>query len=156
MGTYLVSVTAAAIIAAIIRRISGKNGAWKAARLGAGLLVLLTAFGPVLDAEPMDALTELVERTVSNPLSTMELDLGSNALMESLIKEQAETYILDKAMEMGVVVTAEVETRLEKGYPIPHGVRLRGNVQPREKQKLTKIIAEELGIPEERQGWMDM
>ena len=156
MGEYLVSVTAAAIIAAIVRKISGKNGAWKAARLGAGLLVLLAAFGPVLEGDPMDALTDLVKRTCSDPLSTMELDLRSNALMETLIKEEAETYILDKALEMGVRVTAEVETKLEKGYPIPYGVSLRGDVQPREKQKLTEIIAEDLGIPEERQGWMAM
>ena len=41
MKAYLIEITAAAILAALIRKLAPKSGAGRGARLGAGLLVLL-------------------------------------------------------------------------------------------------------------------
>ena len=85
-----------------------------------------------------------------------EVARESNRLMESLISEAAETYILDKAQAMELTCSAEVSVRLKKQYPIPWSVVIHGHGTQSQKKALTEAIASELGIPEERQEWLDM
>lgn len=47
MKTYLLRLTAAAILAALIRKLAPKSGAGRGARLGAGLLVLVCLVSPL-------------------------------------------------------------------------------------------------------------
>ena len=47
MKAYLIEITAAAILAALIRKLAPKSGAGRGARLGAGLLVLLCLLQPL-------------------------------------------------------------------------------------------------------------
>ena len=63
---------------------------------------------------------------------------------------------MDKAQAMELTCSAEVSVRLKKQYPIPWSVVIHGHGTQSQKKALTEAIASELGIPEERQEWLDM
>lgn len=156
MRAYLVKITAAAILAAILRKLAPKSGTGRGARLGAGLLVLLCLLEPVhrvlRDGQWM------LERDWGdvNPMATDEIDLEANRLMESLITQQAQAYILDKARAMGFTPEVTVTLRLEDRYPVPWSVIIRGSPTGQQKSALETEIQEALGIPPERQEWLQM
>ena len=156
MEAYLIRLTAAAILGAVVQRLAPKGGAGRAARLGAGLLVLITAFGPVAALDTLAAAENLARSAYADPLTTEELSRAGNTLLSSLISQQAEAYILDKAREAGLELQVRVETRDQEGYPVPWAVTLEGSVSPGAQADLIAVIAQDLGIPEERQEWLNM
>jgi hypothetical protein len=156
MRAYLIRLTAAAILASLVRRLAPKSGVGRASRLGAGLLILVTAFGPVAELDPLAAAKTLLQSGYSDVLSTQAVDQAANSLLEELISDGAEAYILDKAGALGLTLSADVTCQVEDTYPVPWSVRLEGSVTAQEKQALSEIIRQDLGIPEERQEWVQM
>ena len=66
------------------------------------------------------------------------------------ICERLEAYILDKAAALG----ADVSVRFTlDDQDLPRTVTLTGSCTPAQKQALARVLAEDLGIPEERQIW---
>ena len=72
-----------------------------------------------------------------------------------VIEEECETYILDKAGQMGIrLASAAVRARWSMdGFWVPWELTLEGTVQPNERNALAEVIQAELGIPEARQYW---
>ena len=153
--TYLIRLTAASILCAMIRRMAPEGSAGAAARLGTGLLLLLALFRPIASADPVRAAAEVAKMGSYDPLAAESFSAETNRLLSSLISGQAEAYILDKAGKQSLIVDAEVETRVEDYYPVPWSVRIRGSPTTEQRAELSRIIAEDLGIPEERQTWPD-
>lgn len=156
MRAYLISLTAAAILAALVRKLAPKNTAGQAARLGAGLLVLTAMLTPLGKLDLYGAAEDLTGKAWRDPLSAEETDRAANQLLEELITSQAEAYILDKAQALGLEITVEVDLRTEEYYSRPWSVRIRGQGEADQKAALEQYISEQLGIPEERQEWSDM
>ena len=156
MRAYLLKITAAAILAAIIRKLAPKSGAGRGARLGAGLLVLLCLM------EPLQSFVRNGQDIVpkdwgyTDPMTADEIDLEANRLLESLITQQAEAYILDKARAMGLEAEVTVTVRLEDRYPVPWAVTIRSDPTGQQKSALETEIQDALGIPPERQEWLQM
>ena len=156
MKAYLIEITAAAILAALIRKLAPKSGAGRGARLGAGLLVLLCLLQP-LGRFYRDG-TALFSRDWGqvDPMASDEVSQEANRLMESLITQQAEAYILDKARAMGLKAEVTVTVHLEDHYPVPWAVTIRGSPTGQQKSALETEIQDALGIPPERQEWLQM
>ncbi len=154
--SYLIRLTTAAVLAALVRRLAPEGGTGRAARLGAGLLILLTAFGPLAQVDTVSAAERLARSGFSDPLSTEDFSVETNNLLSGLISQEAETYILDKAREMGLTLSVCVETRVEDTYPVPWSVTIRGSPTQQQQTQLSGIIDQELGIPKERQEWWSM
>lgn len=153
MKAYLFRLTASTLLAAVVRRAAPSGGAGMAARLGAGLLILLTALEPLGEVSLMDAARSMAAWSYGDALTTQTIDRAANSLMDGLISETAEAYILDKAHELGVEMTAQVTTALREGYPIPWHVSCGGEYSESQRQELSRFITAELGIPETRQEW---
>lgn len=153
MKAYLIRLTGAAILGALLRKIAPEGGAGRGTRLGAGLLILLTALGPVGNVDLVSAAENLAQGGYVGGFSTESIQETSNQLLEELIIQSAQAYILDKAQALGVTVEAEVRTVRQNGYPIPWSVRLKGEASATEREKLCDMIANDLGIPAERQEW---
>jgi stage III sporulation protein AF len=151
LKAYLLRLTAAAILAAVLRRLAPDGGAGRGTRLGAGLLVLLTALGPLGQLDLLTASQALYTWGSADLLTAETLDQEKNQLLSALISQSAETYILDKAQELGLEVTVQVETQIQDGVPVPWRVTVRGD-----KGDLGDWITQKLGIPQERQEWLDM
>ena len=124
--------------------------------MGAGLLVLLCLLQP-LGRFYRDG-TVLFSRDWGqvDPMASDEVSREANRLMESLITQQAEAYILDKARAMGLEAEVTVKVHLEDRYPVPWAVTIRGSPTGQQKSALETEIQDALGIPPERQEWLQM
>ena len=70
----------------------------------------------------------------------------------TLIESETEAYILDKAARMGLTVRIKVGTEENsEGVPVPVSAELTGTPS----RELSCWIEAELGIPVERQVWLD-
>lgn len=156
MKTYLLRLTAAAILAALIRKLAPKSGAGRGARLGAGLLVLVCIASPLGELNLAAAAQELAQNGFTQWRKADEVDQQANEMLEELISDAARSYILDKAQAMGVSLETEVTLRLQNRYPVPWSVTIRSSASQTQRETLTEEIARDLGIPAERQEWLQM
>ena len=156
MKRYLIRLTAVSILSAWIRRMAPSGGAGRAARLGAGILVLLTAFGPIAQADTLLAAEHLVRYGYGDVLAAEGFAAETNNLLSALISQEAEAYILDKAAETGLSLEVSVQTEVVDSCPVPWRVTISGSFTEHQRTALSRMIAEDLDIPEERQEWWSM
>lgn len=72
--------------------------------------------------------------------------------LSAIIAEKTEAYIWDKANQLGLACELTVTTAAgESGVPLPEAVTIRGPYSP----ELAKCIEEEVGIPAEKQIWLE-
>ena len=72
----------------------------------------------------------------------------------TIISQECETYILDKAKELQADLTVEVTVEEKDGEPIPVFAEVSGTVLPEVQQRLSAVIATDLGITKENQLWI--
>lgn len=153
IAEYLLSVTGAAIISAVILRLlEGKGSAASIAKMLTGIFMAVTVIGPITQVRLSDALELLPDISADAQAAVSEGEASAkNALAES-ISSQLEAYILDKAAQLGVTLIVEVELS-DDIIPTPARVRLKGNVSPYAKTRLQDILRSDLGIDKENQIW---
>ena len=122
----------------------------KLLRLVCGMILTLCVLGPISGAELPDSLpwpdTACAESIVERGKQQARLAVAER------IKEQTEAYILDKADGLGAEVTVEI-TLTEQSPAVPDSAVIGGSVSPYVRGRLERILAQELGIPKERQQW---
>lgn len=153
MQKYIISIVSAAIICGIISGLIGKKGTYPAiVRLLCGLFIVITAISP-LKSISLNALPDYFSDIQSDAKA-----VTNQAISETKedffrrIKEQTETYILDKASELGLSIDATVQYST-KGEIKPEQVIITGDASPYKKMELKRFIATQLNIPEEAQIW---
>lgn len=151
--TYLLSVSAAAILLSLVQTVLPENAIRRVAAFAGGMLLILTVLSPVVQIQA-DELTAAIGRI--RPDTEAVEEQAKRTVRESmglLIKQKSETYILDKARQSGIQIEAEVIVSDDGEYPIPEKVILTGSVSPAQMQALSNIISNDLGIPPRRQEW---
>ena len=79
-----------------------------------------------------------------------ELEDTREEELAALIRSETETYISDKAADMGLTLRVQVTVEPDgSGVPAPVSVELTG---PRS-EALSRWLETELGVPTERQVW---
>ncbi len=150
---YLLSLIAAAIICAVIISIIGKKGALTPViKLLAGLFMLYTALSPWTKLRLDGVISYFSDLELKASVTASDGNASALQSTASIIKEQTEAYILDKASSVGTDISVEV---IVEGTtpPAPCYVKISGTVAPYHKQRLSQIISDELGIPKENQWW---
>ncbi len=150
---YLISVTAAAILAGIIRSMAGEKGSTAGIlRMVCGIFLAFTVMGPFTDIQLQDSsLLHLDVMDHAGAAVEDGLDYAQRA-MARLIKTRTEAYILDKALAFQAQITVEVSVSDDE-TPIPIACTVTGNLSPYAKKQLMRIIESDLGIPKEAQQW---
>ncbi len=154
LGSYILSVTAAAILLGILQTIAGKKGGSAALlRLVGGLFLTFTVIAPVAEVDLdglFDAPFAFSQQGSAIAASGQEI---SRSEMERIITGRCQAYILDKAESLHTQLEVEV-TLSQEQIPVPTTVQLKGSVSPYAKSSLQQWLEEELGIPRERQVWI--
>lgn len=150
---YLLSVLSAAMICAVIHKLSvSKSGAFRIVRLTASIFLSVTIIAPVLKVQISGFSSELEQyKQEAEGLAVAGAEILAEEKL-SLIKENTETYILEKAADYGVSLEVEVQIN-DPALMLPDQVTLKGNVSPYAKQLIQNCISEDLGIPKEHQLW---
>lgn len=151
LGEYIVSVSAAAFVCAIVSGLMPKGSAKEILRLVGGLFLAFTVIRPVADIQIPDLTLygQNYQREAEQAVRDGE-DMVQAAVAER-IKQELEAYILDKARELRLEVTAELELREEDR--MPQSVYLKGDASPYARQEMMRFLQDDLGIREENIRW---
>lgn len=136
----------------VIRLVGDKGTNATLTKLIAGLFLVFTMIQPLVSLD-FSGLTDWTDQYSADASAAVAAggQITRKALSE-LIKQRTETYILDKAQALNMVLEVEV-TLSDDDIPIPVKVRLNGKASPYAKGRLQAIITEDLGIEKENQIW---
>ena len=146
--TYLQSCCAAAVLTSFCAALLPEGKSRQAVSLIGGLVILLVVVMPLLGLD-----TDDLQREFQNAFISIEPIAGADDELEARIREDCETYILDKAASLGMKIQTEVTLDTEAAIPYPCSVIVAGSFSHEEQNALSEILAMELGIPLEQQEW---
>ena len=149
---YILSVTAAAVLASILRVLAGESAMGKLTKLLTVLFLAVTVLSPLVRLELPDPSHWLEDYLADGDEAAHAGEVMAKEYSAAIISEEIEAYILDKAASMGA--TLAVEVRLD-GEGLPKSVTLTGSVPSDQRAELSRMVDEELGVGEEAQIWID-
>ena len=145
---WLTSIVVVTLLLSVAQMLVPEGSIRRVASFAGGLILLVALLRPVLGADLERLRLDLdgYERELQN--AREELSSAGDTEMAERIAERTAAYISDKAASLGINCRAEVTTAAgEDGVPRPDRVELSCG----KSAALSAYIAEELGIPEERQ-----
>lgn len=153
IGQYIISVTAAAVLCAIIGSLlEGKSAVKGLTKLICGIFLAFVVVRPLAEIEIRDPSDFWEEYSGEAEHAASQGTNIAREAMAAIITEQTAAYILDKGAEFGVELTVTVSLDADN---IPACVTIGGMVPPAAKAVLQESIEEELGISKENQIWTD-
>ena len=151
LRSYILSVTAAGILCAVIGCLGGKGSHASILKLMCGIVLTAVIIKPVLSAAPIN-LSRYLKQLESDAASVVAAGLrSSNDAVRKRISGELEAYILDKAGELGIQITATVT--LDDQDAVPASVVISGSASPHARSAMTDILQDHLGIPAEALIW---
>lgn len=151
--TYLLTVVCVAMISSIaINMISKKSPHAAIIKLIAGLIMSITIISPWLkiDFENLSLYLSDFETEAQN--AVVDGTEYASTTLSTIIKDNAEAYILDKANQLGLSIEVEV-CLSDESPPMPTFAEIHGTVSPYAKARLQEIIENDLAISKENQLW---
>lgn len=148
---YIMTIVAAGMLVAMAQSLLTLPRMKKIAALSGGAILMLTVLSPLvsLDLEKLSLDSLQIDTKV---LEQMQEESTKN--VNDIIKRTTEEYILDKATEVGAVISVEVTVATaDAGYGYPYSATIAGVVSTAQKKTLMDCLSNELGIPEQRQVW---
>lgn len=152
LRSYILAVTAAAILCALVAALAGKGGSIASImKLLTGMVLTAVILQPIVQISDinlhryLDELNENAAAAVSRGTAASQTELRTSIL------QKTEAYILDKAAKYGLAL--EVSVTLDDDTMAPVAAVITGSVSPSAKMELQTMLEEELGIPQEAQTW---
>lgn len=150
---YILAVVAASVLCGLILTLTGKKSTTgPVIKLLCGIFLSLTLIVPLSGPDLLDFTS--YENFWSNEAEHYASFGQESASVEvgSIITEQCQAYILDKAASLGADIQVQIKLSQDEP-PTPWEIHVTGSISPYAKGILKKTIIDELGIPEERQIW---
>lgn len=153
IGEYLIGVTAAALLCALVGKLSVSGMSGAVIRMICGVFMAMAVVAPWATLR-LDAPLELVTNVQSDAEAiASQGENSAREAMAGIISGQVRTYILDKADAMGLDLEVSVELT-DADLPVPVAVTLKGEISPYHKGVLGDAIRDDLGIGKEAQTWI--
>jgi len=153
LRTYLLAVTAACLFSSILLALVPQGSVKRAMTFVCGLAVILTALGPVVKLDAGALARSISRAKIASDETASGITVDNRALISAIIKEKTETYIWDKAEELGFRPSVRVTMEDGGDYPYPARVSIAGTFTEAQKKELSEALEEELAIPKECQEW---
>lgn len=151
---YVLSLIGASLICGVIKYFSGRSGKFNGIiNVACGLFLAITVFSPILAVKVPD-LTSVISEPFYNIGEEISRDAAQSTKeeMETIIKDELRTYILEKASAHNMDINVEVNLDDEK--LTPDEIVITGATSPYNKTVLTDYIQGTLGVPEEKLQWI--
>lgn len=148
---WLLGVIACAMLVSLLGQVCPDGSVRRAARFAGGLLLLLAMLRPLAGIDPGGL--DWDAGGYREAVAQLELELSGSreTALAGGIASGLAAYIEDKAESLGANVRAEVQMKSEDGTYTPDAVTLRGAYN----EALAVYIADVLGIPKEKQTWIE-
>ena len=148
---YLLALSAAGLLCAVLQTLAAKTGAGRVTKLACGLLILLVAVKPLLQLDGDDIFRWITRLELRADYAESGVEVRSKELTAKLISRRLREYIWDKAEAMGVVIDVEIVLDTDGTWPTIREVRITGPLSETQRQQLSRILSQELAVPIERQ-----
>lgn len=152
MRSWLLGIVLTSLAAGLARQLAPKGREQAMVRLVGGLLLALAILRPLaggrwegleLEIGPLELQGEELAETYRK---------NQQEALSAIIAEKTKAYIWDKANQLGLDCTVSVAAAPgEGGIPLPESVTVRG----RYSGELARWLEEEVGIPAEKQIWLE-
>lgn len=128
LRAWLLSVTAAALIAALTDALCPKGYSRKLGHMAGGLLLLLAVLSPIGRLDSVRLADALAKYRLGREEAAEAMMVDSQDLRKAIIARESAAYISDKAAALGIrEAEVWVECRMTpEGFPAPESVRVRG------------------------------
>ena len=152
LRSYILSVSAAAVLCGIVTTLAGKNSTISA------LLKLMT--GTVMAIVVIRPITEVSAVNLNRYLDILNADTAAiveagtqytESKLQQRIKQQLEAYILAKAESLSLHI--RVDVGLTADTMLPSSVVITGRVSPQARRIMETMLRDELGISLEMVTW---
>ncbi len=153
--TYLLSIVAVSLLTAILLAVVPKNPVRRICVLVCGLLMILVCLSPFSSLDLTGLAQSIARSAMASDAAQSGIEVHSRDLIATLIKQRAESYILDKAEQMGLSIAAEVTVDTDGTYPYPSGVIITGSVTAEQREALSAYIESNLAVDAASQEWVD-
>lgn len=150
---YLLSISAAALMTGFAAALGFKGNTGKIINFVVTLLLVLVVVAPAAKVSVSDLAQAITSFRMNVEQMETGVEIKNREILGELIKEQCETYISDKADDLGITLQAEIILSKEGEYPYPVHVRLVGKLSDEDRAYLQRIIEENMGIPIQEQEW---
>lgn len=152
-GEYIYSIIIAAVFVSVLLSITpDKSIVSSVIKLTAGIFLIIVVMAPLVKVRLSNTINYIENIETDASLIVREAQTDTANEIRFVIKQETETYILDKAADLGAEILAEVTIQKDGSYT-PESITIIGAVSPLVKKQLSATIADELGIPEELQVW---
>ena len=158
LGRWISGICAGALICGIAQAVTPKSRSAATVRLACGFMMLALLLGPLRSFDFQTYASELGRIRNEGSEAAKQAMSSGDELFVSVIESDCETYILDKANELGIInASAKVHAAQggDEAYPYPYSAELGGEAESGQKRELSLYIEGELGIPAQRQYWSD-
>lgn len=132
-----------------------EGGVKRVAEVTCTASLILALVSPLKALDMQTYALESAKRHELEAAMTNDAQAAQQRLNRLVIEQEYEAYIMDKAKELGLeglAVDVEVQWSLE-GLWMPYGATLSGVCSQTVKERLSALMAADLGIPYERQRW---
>ena len=150
---YLLSVVAAALLTSILLAVIPGGLLKRTATLVSGLFLILVCINPFYEVSWSDLAQSISRMMMQQEQQEAQIEVHSLDVACKLIKQQTESYILDKAASMGLNLDVEVTVSTDAEYPYPSAVRLTGTVTKQQRESLAQFMEDQLAVPAAAQEW---
>ena len=151
---WLLGVTAAALAVALADSLAPEGAVKKVGKLAGGLLMAAAILRPVAGLDYTVLAGAMSRYQISVEGYGEALEVENERLMKLIIEERTGAYIQDKAAELGMTCTAQVNCKAgEDGVLYPASVTVYGELTREQQAALGRVIEGNLAIPTENQQY---
>ncbi len=148
---WLLGIAGAAVVGAIALAITPSGAVKKVVQLGAALLLIVAVLRPLTGWQGNIDFEDILDGSVS----AAGIENTGQELLSGLIADRTAAYIVNEAQAVGLAVVVSVECRIGESYPEPWSAEIRCDRPEHAKSALSRLVSGELGIPAERQRYME-
>lgn len=146
---YILSIAGAAIIGSCATILSGNQ---KIIKIICGIFVALSICQPIIRMNFDTNIPSIAVFSSTADQITFDACTSTARYQRGIIKDHIETYICNKASDLGCTVSASVTLSDKEPYQ-PLCISIKGEVSPYAKTVLSETLESELGVPSEAQKW---
>ena len=150
--SWLLTVIGASLICALADALMPPGAVRRVGKLVCGLVLLGAVLSPLTEVDLPGGQRWVADYLASLEAREEDLTETVNSQMKVIIEQEYAAYIVDKAAQLGVACSVQVECALsEEGLYLPARVRVSGALTERERTQVAQMMEEDLGVPQSEQ-----
>ena len=154
LSRWILKIVVLSVICAITEEVMPPGGVKRVGKLACGLVIMWEMLTPVVQIQEYLKRDWNSEYELQLEQATQELKERVSWERKNIIENQYAAYIVDKAAQMGVTCTVQVECREgEEGLYFPKNVKIIGEISDVEQSQMMQLLEKELEIPAQQQEY---